>query len=82
MYKRQTRLTGFVRPTGVERLRALRMHAWRHELGDHIGVLARCYGGELRELVDLSGTCPVIRADRDVASLIPLQRPVSVVAVA
>jgi len=73
-----TRLTGFVRPTGTERLRALRMHAWRHELGDHIGVLARCYGGELRELVDLSGTCPITRTDRDVANLIPLQRPVSI----
>lgn len=73
-----TRLTGFVRPTGAERLRELRMHAWRHELGDHVGVLARCYGRELTDLLDSGGSCPMTRADRDVANLIPMQRKVAV----
>jgi hypothetical protein len=77
-----TRITGYVRPTGVDRLRALRMHAWRHELGDHVGVLARCYGRELRELLESGGSCPMIRGDREVAGLIPLQQQVTPVAVA
>lgn len=68
------RITGFVRPTGADRLRALRMHAWRHELGDHVGVLARCYGRELTELLDSSGHCPMTRNDREVAHLVPVQR--------
>lgn len=73
-----TRLTGFVRPTGADRLRELRMHAWRHELGTHVGVLARCYGRELGDLLDSGGTCPMTRAHRDVADLVPAQRRVAV----
>lgn len=73
-----SRLTGFVRPTGAGRLRELRMHAWRHELGDHVGVLARCYGRELNDLLESSGTCPMTRTHRDVAGLVPMQRRVAV----
>jgi hypothetical protein len=69
---------GVVRPTGAGRLRELRMHAWRHELGDHVGVLARCYGRELNDLLDSAGTCPMTRTDRDVAGLVPVQRRVAV----
>lgn len=72
------RLTGYARPTGADRLRELRMHAWRHELGGHVGVLARCYGRELSGLLDSGGTCPMTRADRDVADLVPAQRGVAV----
>jgi hypothetical protein len=72
-----TRLTGFVRPAGADRLRSLRMHAWRHELGNHVGVLARCYGAEIGDLLAGSGSCPGTRNDRDVANLIPLQRQVT-----
>jgi hypothetical protein len=68
------RLTGCLRPGGADRLRALRMHAWRHELGDHVGVLARCYGRELTDLLDSGGGCPATRGDRDVADLVPMQR--------
>ena len=76
------RITGLTRPGGVERLRLLRMHAWRHELGDSVGVLARCYGRELIDLLDSAGHCPGTRSDRDVAALVPLQRAVTSVAVA
>jgi len=69
------RITGFPRPTGAERLRTLRMHAWRHELGDHVDVLVRCYGEDLFEMLDRGGCCPIIRTEREVANLIPLQRP-------
>ena len=67
------RLSGLSRPTGPERLRQLRMHAWRHELGGQVGVLARCYGDELSALLEAGGRCPDTR-DREVAHLIPAQR--------
>jgi hypothetical protein len=76
------RLTGLVRPTGPERVRLLRMHAWKHELGSHVGVLARCYGSELVELLERSGECPSTRTDRDLASLIPAPRGARVHALA
>ncbi|HEU0132911.1 MAG TPA: hypothetical protein VFQ85_18165 [Mycobacteriales bacterium] len=76
------RITGVVREGGWQRLRLLRMHAWRHELGGHAGVLARCYGRELPELLDAAGDCPATRRDRDVADLVPAQRAARVVAVA
>lgn len=69
------RITGYPRPTGADRLRMLRMHAWRHELGAHVEVLVRCYGDDLFDLLENSGGCPVIRTEREVANLIPLQRP-------
>ncbi|HEX8004692.1 MAG TPA: hypothetical protein VF519_18550 [Mycobacteriales bacterium] len=69
------RLTGVAREGGPERLRALRMHAWRHELGDHAGVLARCYGRALTELLASSGTCPATRRENEVAVLVPAPRP-------
>lgn len=58
----------------AERLRDLRMHAWRHELGSHVGVLARCYGSELPDLLARAGDCPATRQERDVTSLVPAQR--------
>ena len=67
------RISGYARPTGPERLRALRMHAWHHELGSHVGVLARCYGGELVDLLSATESC----ASADVAHLVPLQRHVT-----
>jgi hypothetical protein len=66
------RLTGTPRPRGAERLRELRMHAWRHELGPHVGVLARCYGGALPSLVNGSGSCPET-GPVDVSLLVPRQ---------
>lgn len=57
------RLTGIVRAGGSQRLRELRMHAWQHELGDYVGVLARCYGAELTHLIARSGACEVVRPD-------------------
>lgn len=68
------RITGAVREGGPDRLRVLRMHAWQHELGAHVGVLARCYGRALTSLVATSGTCPATRHDRDVALRVPAQR--------
>ena len=68
------RLTGLTRPTGVDRVRALRMHAWRHELGTHVDVLVRSYGDELSRLLFAAGDCPATRGDRDVSSLVPLPR--------
>ncbi len=64
------RLIGTVRAGGSQRLRELRMHAWLHELGDHVGVLARCYGPELTTLLNSCGGCPATRHDREVA-LVP-----------
>ena len=72
-----TRLTGMVRPTGAGRLTALRMHAWRHELGGNVTVLARYYGEELTGLLRASPSCPATRADDTLTSLIPLQRQVT-----
>lgn len=69
------RITGAVREGGTDRLRVLRMHAWQHELGAHVSVLARCYGRALTSLVATAGTCPATsRPDRDVALLVPSQR--------
>jgi hypothetical protein len=67
------RLTGAVRPGGVERLRALRMHAWQHELGSHLGILSRCYGGELPALLAAAGSCPATRRENEVGLLVPSQ---------
>jgi hypothetical protein len=66
------RLSGTDRAGGVERLRALRMHAWQHELGAHVAVLARCYGGALTSMVATSGSCPSTR--RDATPPVPAQR--------
>jgi hypothetical protein len=63
------RLSGTVRAGGAERLRELRMHAWLHELGDHVGVLARCYGAELTDLLHRCGSCPATPPVREVADL-------------
>jgi hypothetical protein len=71
------RITRVDRPTGPERLRALRMHAWCHELGGHVGVLARCYGRALPSLVASAGTCPMTRRD-EVSLLVPAQRSAAV----
>lgn len=68
------RITGVVRAGGPERVRALRMHAWQHELGSHVRVLARCYGRALLDLVAMAGTCPVTRSEREVAVFVPAQR--------
>lgn len=76
------RLTGLDRPGGADRLRALRMHAWRHELGDHVGVLARCYGKELTGLLASAGTCSMTRPAPEIDNLIPLQRAAEVAVVA
>jgi hypothetical protein len=64
------RLTGVERAGGPDRLRSLRMHAWKHELGAHVGVLARCYGSELPHLLSGAGTCPETPA----AATLPAQR--------
>jgi hypothetical protein len=69
------RLSGVERDGGPDRLRSLRMHAWKHELGAHVGVLARCYGSELPELLSEAGTCPETPA----AQAIPSQRTARVV---
>jgi hypothetical protein len=45
------------------------MHAWLHELGDHVGVLARCYGAELADLLHRCGSCPATPPVREVADL-------------
>jgi hypothetical protein len=59
----------------AERLRDLRMHAWRHELGTYVGVLARCYGSELPALLARGGDCPATRQGAgDIANLVPQQR--------
>lgn len=76
------RLTGVTRPSGPERIRLLRMHAWKHELGPHVGVLARCYGSELTELLARSGDCAATRPRPDVTRLVPAQRRHRVHAVA
>ena len=76
------RIAGLDRDGGPERLRILRMHAWQHELGAHVGVLARCYGRALPSLVASSGTCPATRQDRDVAVLVPGQRSSAAMAAA
>jgi hypothetical protein len=68
------RITGIVRLEGPENIRSLRMHAWRHELGSHVGVLARCYGRALPALLATSGSCPATRQGQDVAVLVPAQR--------
>jgi hypothetical protein len=68
------RITGVVRTGGADRLRELRMHAWRHELGSHVGVLARFYGSELKPLLECSGDCPATRADREISDLVPSPR--------
>jgi hypothetical protein len=68
------RITGVTRPGGADRLRELRMHAWRHELGSHVGVLARFYGSELPALLECSGDCPATRADREISDLVPSPR--------
>ncbi len=68
------RISGMVREGGVDRLRALRMHAWLHELGSHFGVLARCYGSELTTLLAAGGACPATRKEQEVAIEIPRQR--------
>jgi hypothetical protein len=69
------RISGAVREGGVDRLRALRMHAWLHELGPHFGVLARCYGSELTSLLASGGACPATRREQqEVAIDIPRQR--------
>jgi hypothetical protein len=54
------------------RLRDLRMHAWKHELGTHVNVLARCYGRALPDLLARGGDCPATRQDREIA--LPRQR--------
>lgn len=74
------RITGVLREEGPERLRALRMHTWQHELGPHVAVLARCYGRALTSLVATAGTCPATRRDRDVALFVPRQRSAARVA--
>jgi hypothetical protein len=74
--------TGLSRPGGVERVRALRMHAWLHELGAHVGVLEANYGPDLPRLLAAAGTCPAVRRDRDVENLVPAQRTTRVAAVA
>lgn len=58
--------TGTVRPGGAERLRELRLHAWLHELGPYAGVLTRCYGPDVLDLLGRNGSCPT-RPDRDIA---------------
>jgi hypothetical protein len=75
------RIGGAVRAGGPERLRELRMHAWLHELGDHVGVLARCYGAELTALLNACGGCPATRYEREVA-LVPHPRRARVDAIA
>lgn len=74
------RLTGTFRPAGADRLIALRMHAWRHELGGHVTVLARYYGAELASLLKGSLPCPGLRTDT--AHLVPMQRQVTSIGVA
>jgi hypothetical protein len=63
------RLSGTVRAGGADRLRELRMHAWLHELGAHVGVLGRCYGPELTDLLARCGSCPSTPPVREVADL-------------
>ena len=63
------RLTDLPRVGGADRLRALRMHAWKHELGAHVGVLARCYGGALQRLLAEAGDCAETRS-----AAVPAQR--------
>lgn len=72
------RITGTTREGGADRLRSLRMHAWQHELGSHVGVLARCYGRALPSLVEAGGRCE--ETARDV--VVPMQRERRSVAVA
>jgi hypothetical protein len=55
------RLLDLPRIGGAARLRALRMHAWKHELGAHVGVLARCYGAVLPRLLAEAGECDETR---------------------
>lgn len=55
------RIMDLPRIGGAERLRALRMHAWKHELGAHVGVLARCYGAALPRLLAEAGDCAETR---------------------
>jgi hypothetical protein len=74
------RISGLPRQGGADRLRALRMHAWQHELGSHVGVLARCYGRALPALVEAGGSCHATRRDREV--VVPMQRGRREVAVA
>jgi hypothetical protein len=76
------RLSGAVRAGGPERLRELRMHAWLHELGEHVDVLDRCYGAELTELLLRCGSCPATHREREVADLVPPARRDRVGAVA
>lgn len=76
------RITGSERDGGPDRLRLLRMHAWQHELGAHVGVLARCYGRALPSLVEAAGTCPATRPEREIARVVPMQRERREVAVA
>jgi hypothetical protein len=76
------RITGVTRPGGPEWLRALRMHAWKHELGSHVGVLARFYGRELTTLLTNCGDCPATRTDRELTSVVPAQRGPRVVVAA
>ena len=76
------RITGVVRPGGSDRVRLLRMHAWKHELGGHVGVLARCYGAALPDLLARSGDCAVTCGNSDVSALVPAQRRPRVPAVA
>ncbi|MDQ1711832.1 MAG: hypothetical protein QOE45_1282 [Frankiaceae bacterium] len=74
------RITDLARIGGPARLRALRMHAWKHELGQHIDVLARCYGPELPRLLAEAGDCAQTRpADR---APVPAQRALYAVPVA
>jgi hypothetical protein len=57
------------------------MHAWRHELGEHTGVLAADYGPDLPALLTAAGDCPDTRRT-DVADLLPEPRRARVPAVA